>query len=71
MRAQDRKAHRRESDRSTHEIRRVPPGTFRPGPHGAPRPDERREPERPALVMILAPLLGLSVWAAILFLLLA
>lgn len=52
-------------------IRRVPPGTFRASPPGARDPDERREPERPALAMVLAPLLGICVWGAILFLILA
>jgi hypothetical protein len=66
---------RQERDEKSHpesgRIRRVPPGTFRAGPPGARDPDDRRETERPALVMVLAPLLGICIWGAILFLLLA
>jgi hypothetical protein len=53
-------------------VRRVAPGTFKPD---APRPPEtphedRRERDTPALVMVLAPLLGAGIWAAMLFLML-
>ncbi len=72
MHAHDREARDRKPRRGHGGIRRVPPGTFRAGPPGlrSPEPD-RRQTERPALAMVLAPLLGLCVWGAILFLLLA
>lgn len=55
----------REQERSA--IRRVPDGTFRPDVRES--GDPCRESERPALVMLLAPVLGLGIWVAILFLL--
>ena len=47
-------------------IERVPAGAFRVGALDAPR---LRPPDRPALVMVLAPVLGLAIWAGLLTLL--
>ena len=72
MPAQDNRARKPNQRRGEGEIRRVPPGTFRAEPPGASRPHPDRDAsDRPALVMVLAPVLGLSVWGAILYLLLA
>ena len=59
----------RRRDRPQGKVRRVPPGTFR-AEAPRPRPD-RRQAESPALVMVLAPVLGLGIWGAILYLLLS
>lgn len=72
MPAERRQAHEREQRRGAGEIRRVLPGTFRPDPPGTTRQQSgRNAPNRPALVMVLAPLLGLLAWGAILYLILA
>ena len=68
MLARNASANRRK-DRPQGKVRRVPPGTFRAEPPGL-RPD-RRQAESPAPVMVLAPLLGLGIWGAILYLLLS
>jgi hypothetical protein len=44
----------------------VPAGAFRVGALDAPR---LRPPDRPAAVMVLAPVLGLAIWAGLLTLL--
>ena len=48
-------------------IERAPVGAFR---GGAPDPPRLRPPDRPAVVMVLAPVLGLAIWAGIVALLL-
>ncbi len=48
-------------------IERAPAGAFR---GGAPDPPRLRPPDRPAVVMVLAPVLGLAIWAGIVALLL-
>lgn len=51
-----------------HEVERVPPGTFPRVPVEALLED--RPTEQPALAMVLAPVLGLGIWAAMLTVLL-
>jgi hypothetical protein len=47
-------------------IERLPAGALCVG---APDPSRRRPPDRPAAVMVLAPVLGLAIWAGVLALL--
>ena len=63
----------RRKARAKAEIRRVPPGTFRAGASDLSRGpgNDRRRSDSPALVVVLAPFLGLGIWGAILYLLLS
>ncbi len=56
-------------DFSGNQVVRIPPGTFQADPPGiVPEP---REHDRPAAVMVAAPMLGAMMWGAILYLIFA
>lgn len=67
MQARNTQARNRKPHRQGIRVRRLPAGTFRADARDV--RENRHDKDRPGLVMVLAPPLGLGIWAAILFLL--